>query len=992
MKLKFKELDYQIDAVNSICDIFESQPKKELIKSLFDKQILKNGLFEEEVIIESFANPKLRLANEEILKNLQKVQKKNSLKPSEKLDSLNFTVEMETGTGKTYVYTRTIFELNKRYGFSKFIIMTPSVAIREGVHKSLEITEEHFKELYEKKLRFFIYDTKKSSNLTNIKSFAQSSEIWVMIINYQAFATKSKDSRKIYEELDLMNSNRPIDLIKSTRPILIIDEPQKFGPTSEKKLKEFEPLFILRYSATHKNLFNQVYRLDALDAFNKKLVKKISVKGIEIKGTTATTGYLYLDEIILSEKSHPKTKVEFEIKQKSGVKRVSKILKEGDNLYELSNSLTQYKDGFIVSEINGLINEVKFLNGIVLKPGVAQGEVNEKVLRRIQIRETIKSHFEKEEELFKRGIKVLSLFFIDEVKKYRDYDKEDTKGEYAKIFEEEFDNVKNDMKHLFNDKYFEYLERFSTDKLHEGYFSIDKKGNLKDPKVDKEGNSNDESAYELIMKNKEKLLSFDTPVRFIFSHSALKEGWDNPNIFQICTLRHTKSTISKRQEIGRGLRICVDKDGNRMDKSILEDEFFEVNNLTIIANESYESFAKSLQEEIFENIDREIIFSVENIKGYKLKDRILDEKMAMDLVFEFKMNGYIDKDYHLTQKLFSDIENNRFNLNNELNEFKEDIVKLVQKVDISTTLNNIIENEKAKNIDIKTLKPNENFKKFEDFWQKIKFKTTYKIDFDSDELIKKVVDRINKELEIKKVLIKVVEATQKNKISLNDEFLEKKESKVIKNNIAISNIKYDLLGEISKATNLKRVTVAKTLNSINENKFNLFKTNPEEFILKVCQIIEEEKATTFINSISYTKSGEYDSDIWTINNFKGKIDKDIIELKKSVYDFLKYDSLVEKTFSKNLDVNEEVVVFVKFPHKFKIPTPAGFYTPDFGIKFKDTIYLVAETKGSLKSFELKGKEKAKIEYAKKHFESLKDIKYKVVTTIDEIYANNKWEY
>ncbi len=979
MKLKFKELDYQIDAVNSICDIFEGQPRSELIKSLFDKEMFKNGLFEEEIIVNSFANPKIGLTNEEILRNLKKVQKKNSLKPSKKLDNLNFTIEMETGTGKTYVYTRTIFELNKRYGFSKFIIMTPSVAIREGVHKSLEITEEHFKEIYGKKLRYFIYDTKRSSNLTDIKSFASNNDIWVMIINYQAFATRSKDGRKIYEELDLMNSNRPMDVIKSTRPILIIDEPQKFGKTAETKLKEFEPLFILRYSATHKNLYNQAYRLDALDAFNKKLVKKISVKGIEVKGTTATQSYVYLDEIILSDKTYPKAKIEFEIKQKSGIKKVSKTLKEGDNLYELSNNLAEYKDGFVVSEINGLTSEIRFLNGLTLKPGVISGEANEDILRRIQIRETIKSHFEKEEKLFKRGIKVLSLFFIDEVRKYRDYEEIDSKGEYAKIFEEEFESLKNEMRHLFDKEYFEHLNRFGVGELHEGYFSIDKKGKMIDSK------ENDESVYELIMKNKEKLLSFDTPVRFIFSHSALKEGWDNPNIFQICTLRHTQSAISKRQEIGRGLRICVDKYGNRMDNNILEDEFFEVNNLTIVANESYDSFARSLQEEIFENIDREMIFSVENIKGCKLKDKIIDEKMAMNLVFEFKMNGYIDKEYHLTEKLFSDIENSKFGLSDELEEYKEDIVKLVQKVDISTTLNNIIENEKAKNIDIKELKPNENFKKFEDFWKKIKFKTTYRIDFHSDELANKVAKRIDKELEIKKVLVRVTEASQKEEVKLDGDFLEVQKSKSIQKSVVVSDIKYDLLGEIGKDTNLKRSTIAKILSGIDRQKFELFKINPEEFILKVKSIIEEEKATTFINSIQYTQNGEFDSDIWTINNFKGKIDKDIVELKKSVYSFLRCDSLIEKSFAKNLDSSDEVIVFAKFPSKFKIPTPAGYYNPDFGIKFKDTVYLVAETKGSLKSMELKGKEKAKIEYAKRHFKSLKDVKYKVVTNIDEVF-------
>ncbi len=999
MKLRFKEQQYQINAVNAICDIFDGQPKRELIKNIFDREIKKSGLIEEEIIYNTFANPKLLLGEDEILKNLQKVQQRNSLKLDKKLESLNFTVEMETGTGKTYVYTRTIFELNRRYGFSKFIIMVPSIAIREGVHKSLEMTEEHFKEIYGKKLRFFIYDTKRPSNLTNIKSFAESNDIWVMIMNYQAFATKSKESRKIYDELDLMNSNKPIDVIRSTRPILIIDEPQKFGDTAESKLKEFDPLFILRYSATHKKDFHKVYRLDAIDAYNKKLVKKISVKGIEVKNTTATTGYLYLDEIIMSKEHYPKARIEFEIKQKNGIKRVLKTLKEGDNLYELSNNLTEYKNGFIIKEINALTNTVTLLNGTQLKPGEAVGEVNEDLLRRIQIRETIKSHFEKEAELFAKGIKVLSLFFIDEVKKYRDYEQPDNKGEYAKIFEEEYEKVKNEMKDLFNKEYFDYLESFEVAKIHQGYFSIDKKGRLVDPKTDREGNAKDESAYELIMKNKERLLSFEEPVRFIFSHSALREGWDNPNIFQICTLRHTKSTISKRQEIGRGLRICVDRNGERVDvEKIGEDEFFEVNNLTVIANESYEEFAKSLQKEYFETIkDRPLTFSIENIKGIKIQDLLINEKIAEDLVVEFRIQGYVDREHNFTQKIYEDLEKDTLQLPENLKEYKKEIIKLIQKIDSSTILKNMIENEKSKNVRLEKLTPNENFKKFEEFWNKIKFKTTYRIDFDSDELINKVVQRINNELEIKKIKIEISQIEQKEEIKTTDvtdrSMFETTKKQIIESDIAFSNIKIDVIGELAKSTYLKRATIGKILQKINANKFDMFKLNPEDFIIKVAQIIEEEKATTFIQSITYDTSGEYDTEIFTINNFKGKLEEDIIEVKKHIYDYLKFDSRIEKAFARDLE-SGDIIVYAKLPSKFKIPTPAGYYNPDFAILFKKekTIYFIAETKGSLKSMELRGKEKAKIEYAKKHFAYLSDLYanddskliYKVVNSIDDL--------
>ncbi|WOE71130.1 DEAD/DEAH box helicase family protein [Hydrogenimonas thermophila] len=980
MKLKFKEQSYQLEAVDSIFNIFDGQPKYELLKTIFDRELKKIDLIEEEIIYSTFSNPKLRLSDEEILKNVQTIQKQNRVPISKKLDLengvYNFSVEMETGTGKTYVYTRTIFELNERYGFSKFIIMTPSVAIREGVHKSLEITETHFKEIYGKKLRFFIYDTKNQSNLTNIRSFAESQEISVIIMNYQAFATTSKDARKIYEELDLMNSHRPIDVIKSTRPILILDEPQKFGATANKKLKEFNPLFILRYSATHKKEYNLMYRLDAIDAFNQKLVKKIGLKAINIKNTTATRGFVYLDEIIISKDRFPKARIEFEIKGQN-IKRGLKLLKEGDNLYELSNYLAEYKDGFVIKEINGLENRVTFLNGISLRSGESIGEVDEDLLRRIQIRETIKSHFEKEERLFEKGIKVLSLFFIDEVKKYRDYEKDDTKGEYAKIFEEEFLNVKEEMKHLFNNEYFEYLDKFSIEELHNGYFSIDKKGKLKDPKIDKDGNAKDEDAYELIMKDKERLLSFETPTRFIFSHSALREGWDNPNIFQICTLRHTKSTISKRQEIGRGLRICVDKDGQRMDVERLSDEFFDINALTIIANESYEEFAKKLQSEYDEILsNRRVKFTTDALKGLKLGEKIVDDILAMDLIYEFKSKGYIDNSYELSDKLFEDIENGEFKLSEELNQYRDDILKLVDRFN-TKKIN--IENEKDKNIKLPVLKPNKNFEKFKTFWDKIKFKTTYRIDFDSNELVKNVVDRINRELEVKKIVVNIVESSQEDNVGL--EVKSQKSSKVA---LHLKGIKYDLIGEISKSTYLKRETVGDILKSINKEKFDLFKQNPEDFISKIVHIIEEEKATTFINSIKYTKTGEFNSDIFTINNFKGKLEEDLIDLKKHIYDYLKFDSKVEEVFAKNLDVSDEVVVFAKLPHKFKIPTPAGYYNPDFGILFKDTIYFIAETKGSLKSMELKGKEKAKIEYAKKHFEMLKSVKYKVVTNFDDL--------
>ena len=581
------------------------------------------------------------------------LQKEQVFKIVDRLDGLNFTIEMETGTGKTYVYTKTIYELNKHYGWNKFIIMVPSVAIREGVHKSLEITAEHFQEIYGKKIRFSIYNTQNKSNLINIKSFADTSNIEVIIMNYQAFATTSQESRKIYQKLDTLQSEKPIDIIKRARPILIIDEPQRFGEKAEKIFtdREFDQLFTLRYSATHKRDFNKIYRLDAIDAYNQKLVKKISVKGIEVVGNSGTNSYLFLDRIQISANKYPVAYLELEVKQNNGIQKKIRQVKEKDNLYseKFSNELKQYK-GFVVKEINGLSNTVAFTNGVELSVGQTIGHVDEEHVRRIQIRETIKSHIEKERIMFPKGIKVLSLFFIDEVAKYRIYDKNNNqqKGDYAKAFEEEYQQATSQL-NLFEEDYNKYLAKYKVFDIHKGYFSIDKKGKFVDSKEKKgESGSDDESAYDLIMKNKEHLLMLSEPTRFIFSHSALREGWDSPNVFQICTLKHSQSTISKRQEIGRGLRICVNSNGDRMDESVLDGEFFDVNKLTVIASESYDSFARDLQKEIVDSLSERPVkltsdvlnnLVLTNDKGEKF---IFDNQTSMDLIFDLKMKGYVE--------------------------------------------------------------------------------------------------------------------------------------------------------------------------------------------------------------------------------------------------------------------------------------------------------------------------------------------------------------
>ena len=1004
MKLKFKQQQYQTDATNSVVDCFSGQTKG------FRKEVAER---KGTVVFEIFSNKKLEINKEEILKNVKEIQKEQGLKTSNKLDGgLNFTIEMETGTGKTYVYTKTMYELNKKYGWSKFIIMVPSVAIREGVHKSLEITADHFQEIYGKKIRFSIYNTKNKSNLVNIKSFANTSNIEVLIMNYQAFNVQEKGktiraeaARKIYQKLDTLQSERPIDIIKRARPILIIDEPQRFGKKAEQIFTDnvFNQLFILRYSATHKKVFNKIYRLDAIDAYNQKLVKKISVKGIEVTGNKGTNSYLFLDKINISVKQYPTANIELEMKQNNGLKKVIRKIKDRDDLFQISGNLAQYK-GFIVKEIDGLKNRVLFTNAVEIYVGQSIGEVDEKHIRRIQIRETIKSHLEKERVLFDKGIKVLSLFFIDEVAKYRLYDDNNNQmnGEYADIFEEEYNKAIAE-RSLFEEDYNEYLNKYSADTIHKGYFSIDKKGKIIDSKEKKgEGGSDDKSAYDLIMKNKERLLSFSEPTRFIFSHSALREGWDNPNVFQICTLKHSQSTMSKRQEIGRGLRICVNKHGERMDSSILGNDFFELNKLTVVASESYDIFAKELQKEIVDSLsERPVKLTVDVLENRVLINKegekfVFDNQTAMDLIFAFKMSGYLDKEYKITDTLIKDIETDNIQaIPTELNNFKDSIGDLMQKIYITANYK-ATNDEKADNIDFKDYKPNNNFskKEFKDLWNKIKIKTVYEVDFDSEELVKKAIIKIDSKLSVKKVIINISSGEQKEQI---DEISLKTGSSMVKKkdirekaSSLLGSIKYDLIAEISKETKLTRKTIVDILKGIKEETFYNFRINPENFIKEISKLINEEKAATLINNITYSKLDQsYNDDIFTINSFKGSLSKNILKVNKHIYDYVKTDSKVEKIFATAME-SGQVLIYAKLPNSFKIPTPIGNYNPDWAIVFDTNdfkyIYFIAETKGSMDTMQLKGSEENKINYARKHFEALgnKDVKYAVIDNYDSL--------
>ncbi len=603
MKLKFKVQPYQTQAVTAVMDCFAGQPMSTGITYRIDPgRKAQTSAFEE-----GFKNADLALTELQVLANIKDVQRRQNLPLSDKLVTsagcrINLDVEMETGTGKTYCYIKTIFEMNKRYGWSKFIIMVPSIAIREGVYKSLQITADHFTATYGKKARFFIYNSKR---LHELESFSSDAGINVMVINIQAFNARGADNRRIYDELDDFQSRKPIDVIASNRPILILDEPQKMeGAATMEALPKFKPLMILRYSATHKTQHNRVHRLDALDAYNQKLVKKIAVRGIQTRGLAGTNAYLYLEGIEISKKA-PIARIEIEVRLKSGeIKRQLRRLEFRDNLFDKSGGLDQYADGFTISQIDYNHDTVEFTNGVVLAAGEATGDVSERDIRRIQIRETIKAHFDKEKQLFAQGIKVLSLFFIDEVVKYRDYDQPDQNGEYARVFEEEYELLKAEYLSelaIDNEEYREYIAGIDAAKTHNGYFSIDKRTNrLKDPAVGARAvDSDDVGAYDLILKHKERLLSFDEPTRFIFSHSALREGWDNPNVFVMCMLKHSDNTISRRQEVGRGLRLAVNQQGDRVDNPAI---VHDINVLTVVASESYKDFVAGLQKEIADTL------------------------------------------------------------------------------------------------------------------------------------------------------------------------------------------------------------------------------------------------------------------------------------------------------------------------------------------------------------------------------------------------------
>lgn len=1008
MKLQFKHQKFQADAAKAVVDVFAGQPY--LTPSyMMDKG---SGFYQqtltEEEDFTGWSNQKIvsELNDRLILEHINTIQRANQIKPSTQLEGrFNLTIEMETGVGKTYTYIKTMYELNKHYGWCKFIVVVPSIAIREGVYKSFQVTQEHFAEECGKKIRFFIYN---SAQLTEIDRFASDSSINVMIINSQAFNARGKDARRIYMKLDEFRSRRPIDIIAKTNPIMIIDEPQSVeGKKTKENLKQFNPLITLRYSATHKSdsIYNMVYRLDAMEAYNKHLVKKIAVKGITESGSTATESYVYLESINLS-KAAPTATIQFDFKGATGIRKITRTVSEGYNLYDNSGQMEEYKQGFVVSRIDGRDDSVEFINGIKLYAGDVIGKVSEDQLRRIQIRETILSHIQRERELFYKGIKVLSLFFIDEVAKYKQYDAagQPINGIYADMFEEEYKDVISNLQiGMGEDDYMKYLSAISAEKTHAGYFSIDKKGKMIDSKANekrensKEKMSNDVDAYDLIMKNKELLLDRNpkkSPVRFIFSHSALREGWDNPNVFQICTLKQSSSDVRKRQEVGRGLRLCVNQDGERMDTNVLGNDVHNVNVLTVIASESYDSFAKGLQTEIAAAVaDRPKAVTPELFIGKVIKDergneQVVDGDTGRAIHYDMIKNGYIDKKGALTDKYYEDKANGELKIAEEVSDSADSVIEIIDSIYSDRSMKP--ENARSNNVELQVDEDKLAMPEFKALWSRINSKSVYVVDFDTDELIRNAISSLDSKLRVSKIYFKVEEGAMediksKEDLATGNAFVKDTSGTYQRTVTASSNVKYDLIGKLVDDTGLTRKAIIQILQGIQPAVFNQFKNNPEEFIIKAASLINDEKATAIIQHITYDVMDEkYDTDIFTDPTIKGRLGVNAMKAKRHLYDHVVYDSTNELEFATELDSNKDVAVYVKLPDGFYISTPVGHYNPDWAIAFYEGtvkhIYFVAETKGSMNSMQLRLIEESKIHCAREHFKAISnnEVVYDVV--------------
>lgn len=974
MKIKFNpNLGYQKDAVNSVLGIFDGQKIRQnnfSVPTSFDLFKTQSDL--------GIGN-KLDLLDDELLDNVRTMQLKQGLKQSETLNSMDFTVEMETGTGKTYVYLRSIFEMNKRFGFTKFIIVVPSIAVKEGVYKSLQITEQHFKGLYENvQYDYFIYD---SAKLGEVRNFATSDYIQIMVINIDAFRKSFTDPSKetraniIHRTNDRLNGTKPIEFIQDTHPILIIDEPQSVDstPKSKKAIASLNPLCTLRYSATHKDKYNLMYKLDSIDAYEQKLVKQIEVATVNVQDGHNKA---YIKLLGVNNKKSPITaRIEYDAMKGGKVKREKKWVRSGVDLYELSKGRSLY-EGYIINDIyceqgNEYIDFTSKPDVIRLNQSV--GDVNRDEYKRLQIRKTIEEHLEKELHLNKQGIKVLSLFFIDKVSNYRFYDEDGNpqKGKYAQIFEEEYKIL------IQKPKYHTLFEEVDIESLpgqvHNGYFAVDKKKDARGENLYKESKGAgttiaDGSAYELIMKDKEKLLGFDSKLKFIFSHSALKEGWDNPNVFQICTLNETVSVMKKRQEIGRGMRIAVNQEGERV-------YGFDVNTLTVMANESYDDFVRRLQQEIedeegirfgvvekhtFANIVVENEHHDSQYLGAKVSEKIWEHLLEQD---------YIDQNGKIKDSLRKDLKANCVNLPEELKEQAGRITASLKKVAGSL---NIKDAGKKEPVYLnKAVYLGEEFKQL---WNRIKYKTTFRVDFAVNELVEKCADYIKNNLVVGKTKF----IYEKDKVKILKGGIEGGE---VQESIHVYDAKDfqlpDIISFLQNETNLTRKTLVEILTRC--ERLHDFKNNPQKFIDEVSSIIKNQMRHVIVDGIKYEKIGKehyYAQELFENEELQGYLNKNMLKSQKSVYDYVVYDSDVEAGFAKSLEQSEDIKVYAKLPGWFKIDTPLGSYNPDWAVLVDrdntEKLYFIVETKGSMFFDMLRPAEQAKIDCGYKHFKALND--------------------
>ena len=982
MKLHFEpNLDYQLQAIEAVCDLFRGQ---EVCRTEFTvtmktpvaitgdtfpgtaPQQLSLGIVESDLGVGN----RLTLLDDELHKNLADIQLRCGLPPSGTLASGDFTVEMETGTGKTYVYLRTVFELNKRYGFTKFVIVVPSVAIKEGVYKSLEITEEHFKGLYAGvPFDYFIYDSVK---LGQVRNFATSSNIQIMVVTVGAI--NKKDVNNLYKDSEKTGGEKPIDLIKATRPIVIVDEPQSvdggLSGAGKTALDAMNPLCTLRYSATHADKHHMVYRLDAIDAYERKLVKQI-----EVASATVEDAYNkpFVRLVSVSNKRGTITaKIELDVGTANGVKRQEVTVSDGDDLEQTSKKRAIYAD-FRIGEINTAKGEefleLRYPGGeAYLAVGQAHGDVDALAVQREMIRRTIKEHLDKEKRLRPQGIKVLSLFFIDAVDRYRQYDADGNaiKGDYARIFEEEYRRAAK--LPAFQSLFEEVDLASAAEEVHNGYFSIDKKGGWSDTSENNAGNrENAERAYNLIMKEKEKLLGFETPLKFIFSHSALKEGWDNPNVFQICALREMGTERERRQTIGRGLRLCVNQNGDRL-------RGFEVNTLTVIATENYEQFAANLQKEIEAEtgirfgILEHHQFAAIAVTGGDGQVAALGVDQSKALWEHLKAAGHIDAKGKVQDSLKQALKDGTLALPVEFEPQRGQIAEVLRKVSGRLEIKNADERKQ-----VRTRQAVLQSAEFKALWDRIKHQTTYRVAFDNEKLVADAIDTLQNapaivkaRLQWRKADIAIgkagVEATEKAgavTVALDEADIELP----------------DLLTDLQDRTQLTRRTITRIL--ADSGRLDDFKRNPQHFIELAGEIINRCKRLALVDGIKYERLGNehyYVQELFEQNELSGYLQHMLMDTTKSVYEHVVYDSNTERDFADALEKNDAIKVYAKLPGWFKVPTPLGSYNPDWAVLVEqdgdERLYFVVETKSSLFTDDLRDKESAKIECGKAHFQAL----------------------